>query len=253
MAGLIVDDAYIIRHVYDLPCGTDSTRLRQAFEDFINHPNGTMLRTVFVFEPLSNRFLQVLIRPGAKLMEWTTVVAVDEAGLEIAIEEYKCGRGSRSFADGDLLTRACVFELDGSARALVWTVHHALQDGWTQDGHLSDVEDVYACRPLPVRRSFKHMIKYLEGLDRTVGLEFWKDKLLTATPTPFLQPLPGSSRMTVDASTTRHIHTGHGSMAREFGIMPSTLATAAWALVLAAHTGSLDVVFGHVVAGRSAY
>jgi hypothetical protein len=95
------------------------------------------------------------------------------------------------------------------------------------------------------------MIKYLVDLDRAPGLEFWSNKLLTATPTPFLQPLPGTPRATVDTSATRHVQTSHSSIAREFGIMASTLATAAWAFVLAEHTGSSDVVFGHVVAGRS--
>ncbi|KAF8572696.1 acetyl-CoA synthetase-like protein, partial [Ramaria rubella] len=252
LAGLLVDNAYITTHAYDLPRNTDSIRLRQAFEDFLDHSNGAMLRTVFVFEPLSNRFLQVLIKPGAKRMEWMTVIVANEAELGIAIEEYRQDRGSRPFLDGDLLTRACVFELHGFARAIVWTVHHALQDGWTQRGYVSDIEDIYARRSLPVRRSFKHMVKYLEALDRTAGLEFWKNKLLNATPTPFLQPLPGTSRATVNASTTRHIRTGHSLITREFGIMASTLATAAWALVLAVHTGSLDVVFGQIVAGRSA-
>ncbi|KAF8588131.1 acetyl-CoA synthetase-like protein, partial [Ramaria rubella] len=211
-----------------------------------------MLRTVFVFDPRSNRYLQALVKPGVKRMEWTTVAVADEAELSTTIDEYQRGRNSRAFADGNLLTRAYVFEINGSARALVWVLHHALHDGWTQRGHVSDIEDTYAGRPLPVRRSFKHMVKYLEGLDRAAGLEFWKHKIQSATPTAFLQPLPGAARATTNASTTRVISAGHTSVAREFGIMASTLATAAWAFVLAAHTGSSDVVFGQIVAGRSA-
>ncbi|KAF8572627.1 acetyl-CoA synthetase-like protein, partial [Ramaria rubella] len=211
-----------------------------------------MLRTVFVFDPQSSRYLQALVQPGVKRMEWTTVAVANEAELPSAIDGYQRGRGSRAFVDGNLLTRACVFEINGSARALVWVLHHALYDGWTQRGHVSDIEDAYAGRPLPVRRSFKHMVKYLEGLDRTAGLEFWKHKLQTATPTPFLQPLPGAVRATTNASATRVIRASHTSVTREFGVMASTLATAAWAFVLAAHTGSSDVVFGQIVAGRSA-
>jgi hypothetical protein len=109
MAGLVVEDAYIIRHVFNLPYGTDSTRLRQTLDDFINHSNGAMLRTVFVFEPLLNRFLQVLLLPGAKRMEWTTVSVVDEVDLKTAIEEYQSGRGSRPFPDGELMSLGRVY------------------------------------------------------------------------------------------------------------------------------------------------
>jgi hypothetical protein len=135
----MVDDAYIISNVYDLPPDTDVGKLRQAFEEFINHPNGSMIRTVFVFESSSNWFLQVLTWPGARRMDWTSISVVDEAELEAAIANYTCSHGSRSFADGELLTRACVFVLNRFARALVWTVHHVVQDGWTQHGHLSDI------------------------------------------------------------------------------------------------------------------
>ena len=119
-------------------------------------------------------------------------------------------------------------------------------------GYESDVQSLYKGGKLPERRAFKTLIKYLSSIDRTAGLDFWKNKLLTATPLSFLQPPPGAERMTVNTSITRRIHPGHGTMAREYGIMASTLATAAWALVLAAHTGSSDVVFGQPVAGRSA-
>jgi hypothetical protein len=44
MAGLLVEDAYIVRETYDLPSETDSVKLKQVFDDFINHPNSMMFR-----------------------------------------------------------------------------------------------------------------------------------------------------------------------------------------------------------------
>ncbi|KAF8572601.1 hypothetical protein K439DRAFT_1321833, partial [Ramaria rubella] len=147
---------------------------------------------------------------------------------------------------------ACVFELDGFARVLVWCMHHALFDGWAMDNVISDLQDLYDRRPLPGRRSFKPMIKYLESLDRTAGVDFWRSHLENASPTPFLQTPPGAPRVTADATVTREIHTGHDSFSRVAGIMPSTLVTGAWSIVLAAHANCSDVVFGQVLAGRSA-
>ncbi|KAF8572695.1 CoA-dependent acyltransferase [Ramaria rubella] len=249
MAGLMVQSAYIVHQAWDLPVGTHSGRLQQAFDDFADHVNGMMFRTVFVFDPTCNRWLQVLMCPGARRIEWTTVVVADETELELRVAKYQRGRAIHPFQIGEVAARACVFQLDGFDRVFVWCMHHALFDGWAMDNVISDLQDVYDRRPLPLRRSFKPMIKYLERLDRTAGVNFWRSHLENASPTPFLQ---GASRVTADMKMTRTIHTGHDSFSRLVGIMPSTLVTGAWSIVLAAHANCLDVIFGQVLAGRSA-
>ncbi|KAF8584772.1 CoA-dependent acyltransferase [Ramaria rubella] len=250
--GASVQDAYIVSQAWDLPSGTESIRLRQAFEDFVDHANGMMLRTMFVFEPTSNRWLQVLVRPGTKRMEWMTVVVADAAELDSRVDEYRQGRSIQQFEDGELLTRACVFEVGGCPRVIAWSLHHALLDHRALDNIISDMEDVYAGRPLCARRPFKPVVSYLEKMDRTSGLDFWRRHLQDAAPTPFLQSLPGAPRATTDATVTRAVHTEHRSFARRFGIMASTVVTAAWAIVLAAHSNCGDVVFGQILAGRNA-
>ncbi|KAF8580409.1 hypothetical protein K439DRAFT_1662792 [Ramaria rubella] len=252
MAGLMVEDAYIVRQAWNLPLGMNGGTLQEAFEEFIDHPNGMMFRTVFAFDPTLNRWLQILMRPGARRMEWTTVVVSDEAELELRVADYEGGHAIQPFEKGDIPARACVFELDGSVRVLVWCMHHALLDHWALDNAILDIENAYAHRPFAPRRSFKAMIKYLECLNRTPGLDFWRTHLANVAPTPFLQTLPGASRATTNATVGRELRMGHGSFTRESGIMPSTLVTAAWSLVLAAHSNSSDVVFGQVLAGRSA-
>ncbi|KAF8575295.1 acetyl-CoA synthetase-like protein [Ramaria rubella] len=252
LAGASVQGAYIVSQAWDLPSGTESIRLRQAFEDFVDHANGMMLRTMFVFEPTSNRWLQVLIRPGAKRMEWMTVVVADEAELDTRVDEYRHGRSIQQFQDGELLTRACLFAIRGRPRVLVWSLHHALTDHRTLDNIILDIQDVYAGRSLFPRRPFKPMVSYLKNLDRTSGLDFWRRHLQGVAPTPFLQSLPGAPRATTDATVTRVVHTAHSSFTRKFGIMPSTLVTSAWAIVLAAHGNCGDVVFAQILAGRNA-
>jgi hypothetical protein len=71
------------------------------------------------------------------------------------------------------------------------------------------------------------MIKYLEGLDRIVGLDFWRTHFLNAEPTPFVQALPGVPRAIVNMSISREVNIGHGLLTEHFGIMPSSLVTAA--------------------------
>ena len=62
MARLINRGAYIIGYVYDLPCEIDGAKVRETFDKFIDHPNGAIFRTLFVFKSASNRsFYCVLI------------------------------------------------------------------------------------------------------------------------------------------------------------------------------------------------
>ncbi|KAF8582905.1 acetyl-CoA synthetase-like protein [Ramaria rubella] len=201
---LMGQDAYNVHQAWNLPLWTHSGRLQDAFEEFIDHPNGMMFRTVFAFRPTSNR-------PGAWRMEWTTIVVSDETELELRVAKYESGRAVRPFEQGEVATRACIFELKGFARVLVWCMHHALFDGWAMDNVISDLHDVYDRHPLPLRRSFKPMIKYLERLNRTAGMDFWRSHLENVLPTPFLHSSPGAPRVAADATVMRAIHTGHNS------------------------------------------
>jgi hypothetical protein len=209
-----------------------------------------MLRTMFHYDTTSGRWLQVSLRPGAKQMEWATIIVADRAQIDQCVDEYLRGRCIQQFKNGELLTRGCIFELDGYARVLVWSLHHAVRDHWTLKNYMSDIEDTYAHRPLPSRRPFKPMIKYLEHFNRKPGLDYWRRHLQNVLPTPFLQSLPSARRVIANKSVTRDVFVGHGLLARQFGIMASTLVTCAWSIVLAAHSGCMDVIFGQILAGR---
>jgi hypothetical protein len=184
-------------------------------------------------------------------MEWATVTVADETELDRRVNEYSHDRAIQRFKNGELLTRACIFELDGYARALVWSFHHALTDHWSLNYITSDIEDTYAHRPLSPRRPFKPMIKYLERLDRKPGLDYWRSRLQNVSPTPFLHSLPSGRRVMTNKSVARDVLVEHRSLTRQFGIMASTLVTGAWSIVLAVHSGCTDVVFGQVLACRS--
>lgn len=186
-------------------------------------------------------------------MEWNTINVTTEAELEIVISKYRVGRGCQKFEQGELLTRACVFEVNGIPRVLVWTVHHALADHWSLNNAEFDIGDIYFRRPFPHRRSLKPMVKYLEGLDRSASLNFWRTHLLDANPTRFPESLWEAPRAVVNNLISREVPIDHASFTRRFGVTSASLATAAWSIVIAAHTGSADVVFGQVVAGRSGY
>lgn len=253
MAGMRISEAYIVTQIWNLPPRTETVKLKQAFDDFTDHPNGMMFRTVFILEPVLNEWLQVLIIPGAKRMEWTTVTVADEQELETCLAEYQQGRAIARFSDGELLARVRIFEVKGYARVLVWSFHHALTDYWSLESVMSDIERVYTKSHLPFRRPFRPMVKYLQNLDRTDSLEFWRRHLHGASPTPFLQRRPEARHVIANNATLRDVLLQYDFLTRHFGIMASTLVTCAWSIVLSAHSSTMDVIFGQVLAGRSEY
>lgn len=244
--------AYIGSLAWDLLPRTDVTKLQKAFDNFIDHPNGMILRTVFVLHSVRNQWLQVLVRPRtSRRMEWSIINVGNETELDLRVSEYQHNQGREPFGDGMLLTRGCIFQLDGHPRVLVWTLHHAVYDLWSLEGMVSDIERIYSNRPLPPRRPFKPMIQYLQHLDRSSGVAFWKKHLENASPAPFPHR-HSSSRPIADAVISRDVKSiDYSILVRRFGILPSTLVTCAWSIVMSAHTNSHDVVFGQVLTGRS--
>lgn len=252
MAGLVIKDAYILWQTFRFPDGTDSSRLRRTFDSLFDHANGDMLRKIFVFEPTENRYLQVTMKPGSVSMDWSTETFNDEESLQQAVAEYEKDHASEPFVEGEIWSRLRLFELNGSPKALVWTLHHASVDHWSLNNMASDLEAIYNGEELPTRRPFKPMVKYLQTIDRQASMNFWKSKLSDASPSPFLLPRPGAPRLSADSSIVREVSVQFSSLARQ-GVMASTLVTTAWSIVLATHTGATDVVFGQVLVGRSEY
>lgn len=251
LAGLMVPNAYIMAVPWDLSPNTDTLKLQEAFSHFIDHPNGIMLRTMFLLEPSADRWLQMLLKPGRKQMKWKTINVANEAALELGVSEYQQNQAIESFNAGDLLTRACIFEVNGRARVLIWTLHHGLMDGWSLENMIFDIERIYLGRPFSHRRPFKIMIRYLHQVDHGEGVEFWRKHLLNASPTPFPQRRPNLYRGAADDVLFRNFHIHHGPLTRRFGIMPSALMICAWSIVLSKHSGTTDIVFGQVPSGRS--
>ncbi|MBN8468382.1 non-ribosomal peptide synthase/polyketide synthase [Corallococcus exiguus] len=154
---------------------------------------------------------------------------------------------------------------DGTVRFL-WSHHHLLVDGWSLGLLIKDVFSLYATlrdgatpRPAP-RPAFRAYVDWLQRRDASGDEVWWRDYLQGfTTPTA----LPGDSRLAAHrgAATpeqTQELHLSSEDtaslqrFARSHQLTLSTLAQAAWGLVLARSSGEHDVVFGNTVAGRPA-
>jgi hypothetical protein len=143
---------------------------------------------------------------------------------------------------------------------IVWTVHHALVDGYSASLVFDKVRK--AANGMKVERgpSFSQVVKDLKHFQQTnceEGNAFWQRKLQQndiakselLLPQPLLKNANATSaEITIDISAFQDTLF---SKAREINVTPPSFFNAAWALVLAGYADSDAVVFGVVLAGRT--
>ncbi|QKV97138.1 hypothetical protein HUT19_40185 [Streptomyces sp. NA02950] len=166
------------------------------------------------------------------------------------------------------LGRAPLFRLtlvrESDARyRCVWTHHHLVLDGWSQQLVLADVLATYEAllagvEPhLPRRPGMPDYLTWLHGQDRAAADAFWNQQFI-GLPGPTRIARPGCVRgqviaprrgevvVTVPAARTTDLD----GLCRGNGLTVSTALYGAWGLVLSELSGRDDVVFGATVSGR---
>ncbi|KAF4537164.1 AMP-dependent synthetase/ligase [Lasiodiplodia theobromae] len=97
----------------------------------------------------------------------------------------------------------------------VWTVHHAIYDGWSTKLLLEELEQLYHNKPLsPVVAPFSQVQAYFSQQDTAAADNYWKSRLADSSAATFPE------------------------------------VKSAWALILRSYTGSDSVLFGETFSGR---
>ncbi|EAQ85461.1 hypothetical protein CHGG_09475 [Chaetomium globosum CBS 148.51] len=153
---------------------------------------------------------------------------------------------------GQSLARYAIVEPRSSPteRYMVWTLHHAVYDGWSEPLLLEKVRDALhdtpqppTPNPLPTMGDF---VQHIRAIDTTTTQSFWRTALHNATGPQFPRVPSRDFIPTPNSTLDRYIPlpTTH---------LPFTLATlirGAWALVAAQHTLTRDIIFGETLTGR---
>ncbi|KAI3317100.1 hypothetical protein HD806DRAFT_541604 [Xylariaceae sp. AK1471] len=138
---------------------------------------------------------------------------------------------------------------DGESRYFVWTVHHALFDGWSLPMMLDVVYSEYSANNIGKPAAFNSFVKYVVSLPEKQANEFWQSYLADGDFAPFPALPPSVQEPMADAS-----------LALEFPLPAlksetttiSILIRGALALLIHQYTGSSDILLGATVSGRSA-
>ncbi|WP_285611856.1 non-ribosomal peptide synthetase [Actinokineospora globicatena] len=238
-------DVYTTQQVLTLRGPVDGNRLRAAAQAVVDRHD--TLRAAF--PTLSTgRIAQVITRRVD--VPWREVTAASAADAENVIGAERATRFDLGTAP---LIRFLLVRLPGDEARLVLTNHHAILDGWSTPLLARELFTRYAGQEPPAVRSYREHLADLAARDHDAAKAAWRDALagldeptLIAPEAPRTGVLPGQLDLTLPAETV----TALTATVRGIGVTLNAAVQAAWALVLANHTGRDDIVFGATVSGR---
>ncbi len=185
-----------------------------------------------------------------------------ELATEAEVEALRARDRDTGFDPGEPpLIRVTVVRLPDGRDGLLLSYHLLLWDGWSREIVLRDLFDAYravvAGEPLdaaPATPSFEDYARALDAKDPAVSERFWAEHLaglpgptLLAGPAPSLpDELPRALVHTLSAEQSDLLR----EAARAHGVTLNSVLTGAFGLLLGAHTGRGDAVFGVTVSGR---
>jgi len=225
---------YIVQVVCILHASIDISRFKMACE--LVYDRAPILRTRIV--QLQSILLQAVVRSK---ISW---------GSGHTLTEYLDTRNDGLMTINRPLTQWGIIEAP-SENLFVWSLHHAIYDGWSMGLILTAIKDIYThdvdWHP---QKDFNLFIQYLEQMNHKSCSEFWISQLgnFEDSESTSFPKLPYDSYKPRAMSTITHRIQLHYTEPRNFTI--STLVRAAWSLVVSRHIDSTDVIFGTVFTGR---
>ncbi|KFH45123.1 Nonribosomal peptide synthetase-like protein [Hapsidospora chrysogenum ATCC 11550] len=169
---------------------------------------------------------------------------------ESRLEAYLLADRQQPMTLGSPLGRyALINNASDGQRWFVWTVHHALYDGWSEGLIIKAVNQAYHGGSVHEGTPFSAFIKHIRDTDNNAMVDYWKHILdgNQAVPFPAIPPAFGEpvADKSVEVPLPRPLNQARN-------VTTSTLVRAAWALVAGRRSGEDDVVFGVTVSGRNA-
>lgn len=232
-----VAGAYNARHVIELNSTLDMNRFCSAWEMVVQ--SIPILRTRIMQSVSSGQFVQVIFREHPA---W--VVSSD---LHSYLEKDK----ELTMTFGAPLNRCAIIKDTSSARSyLVWTMHHAIYDGWALSLIIRALIEAYKYgKVMSDSARFNCFVKYVMDQNGDTTKAFWQSQLCGSQPSKF--PFVQEANYEANSDSYRS----------QLSLLPRTTNThitnatiirAAWALLMCTYERSKNVVIGVTVSGRNA-
>src|SRR5271165_973585 len=233
-----------------------------VWQRLVNHY--PVLRTSFHWQDLSKP-LQVVHHQARLTIHRQDWREFSELEREEQLDNYLAQDRKAGF---DLakapLMRLATMRTAEDEHLIVWSFHHILLDGWSEQLVLREFNNLYeaACSGeellLESSRPYRDYIVWLQAQDLSRAEGFWRRTLQGfAAPTPLhvdrapaerphQEPDYGEHRLLLSEALTNSLQ----AFTRQHRVTLNTVLQGAWAMLLSRYSGEPDVVFGAVVSGR---
>lgn len=149
------------------------------------------------------------------------------------------------------LARYAIIKQEDSC-SFVFTLHHALYDGWSLPLLLKAVRMAYEGQPgWNPRLEYVQFISYLTSIDRDSNIAYWRSQFANGLQSAHLYPQIPSPRYTICAESSVDYNMRFTAKIPD-DITMSTMLRAAWAILESQYTDSDDFIFGVTLTGRNA-
>lgn len=165
------------------------------------------------------------------------------------------------------LMRITLAKLAESRYMMIWTRHHILLDGWSNQILIKELLSLYECyyrgqkAPLVKEDRFEEHITFLRTIDSYSEKNFWKE-LFKGFSNPSLLPFTSEIRernkgngvfkkkqLQFDANYTKKLL----SFSQSLHVTPNTLLQGIWIYLLSEYTSLKDILLGITVSGRPSH
>lgn len=229
--------AYVAQLVYRLPDDIDTTRFKKACNAVVQAESTLRTRIVHTDDV---GFVQVVMAEDAP--QWSPISSFSDA---------EQSRRQIPLHNGGRLTDYSLIGDGSSGIFFVWTIHHALYDGWCLPLILGKIKRCYqdGSQTQISGPSYSNFVRYLTEIDLDQASDFWKSYLSNVSAQHFPR-LPGPDYQANASSLLIH----KTVLSRQLGseITTATRIRAAWALTVSTYSAANDVVFWETVTGRDA-
>ena len=218
----------------------DSDLAKKAIRKVIEEHE--MLRTVFA--PHQNHIVQVVLKNA------NIKIDVHETSKDIIAFSDKICRDDMEQQTKltDPLVKFMIV-VNGNRHRLIMRISHAQYDGLCLPLIWQSLANAFQGKPSPSTLSHSAYMAGLTHLDREQQLSYWSSLLKGSKLTHVVKHRKPSYHNTYSTYHTRTLPAGLSLSSS--GITFATILKAAWSLVLSSLSSTSDVVFGHVVNGRS--
>ncbi len=224
-------DSYVLRDMYELPSDVPVEKFTATWD--VAARENPILRTRLVFIPGLGT-CQVVVN---EQIPW-------HHGRNL--DDYLAEDRNNAMDYGTPLARFAIVD-DGHRKFFVWTVHHALYDGYSMDMTLAAVDHAYETNlGVLATRPFAEFMAYLDTINKETLNQFWTSQLEGLKTSPFPQA-PAGHRCQANNTVSYSVPF---SLDRAKGITMATLLKAGWAMLVSRMSESPDVVFGVTQSGR---